>query len=285
MSVPDTSDQQPPSWLYSPRTAFPRTGTDAARDFYLTFASITQFALYVVRMASHISQISESAREALFDTAHTDAERDKYQPSEDPPGPLVELAYHRQFFIGILLVRHVENYLNYLSSFLFEIFTQRPECMKSSEKVDLEFLLEHESMETLVHGIAKRKVESLSYSSFSALASFFEDHFSLSICPAEHFEVVNEGIETRNIIVHNRCVINRRYVEKTGDKLDRVGEHRDLYESDLAGLIPILFEAVKSLDRTARRHLGIRGHRFDITKILSAEYASARKRMLKAAAP
>jgi len=235
-------------------------------------------------MAAHIDRVSEIAREALLNTAHTDEERDKLRAAKEYTGPFVELAYHRQFFVEILLARHVENYLNYLSSLLYEIFTQRPECMKSNEKVDFEFVLGHGSMETLVRGIAERKVETLSYSSFSALQEFFEEHFGLSICPTEHADVVNEAIETRNIAVHNRCIINRRYVEKTGKGRDRISKRRVLHSDDLESLVPILFWAVKSLDQAARKHLKILGHRFDIARILGDEYASARKRMREAIA-
>lgn len=235
-------------------------------------------------MAAHIDRVSEIAGEALRDTAHTDEERDKLRAAEEYISPFVDLAYHRQFFVEIFLARHVENYLNYLSSLLYEIFTQRPECMKSNEKVDFEFVLGHRSMETLVSGIAERKVETLSYSSFSALQEFFEDHFGLSICPTEHADVVNEAIETRNIAVHNRCIINSRYVEKTGKGRTRIGKRRVLYSADLESLVPILFLAVQSLDQVTRKHLKIVGHRFDIARILGDEYKSARRRMREAMA-
>ena len=68
-------------------------------------------------------------------------------------------------------MRHVENFLNYLSSLLNEIFIQRPEILKSSEKIDLEIVLGHSSIEDLVQTIAERKVENLSYKSLIDLVS------------------------------------------------------------------------------------------------------------------
>lgn len=229
-------------------------------------------------MAGHITSTSETARKVLHDIAESKEEKDKYSKSNEPAGPFVELAYHRQMFIELLLVRHVDNYFNYLSSLLFEIFTQRPESMKSGEKVDVELVLEHKSMESLTRGLAERKVDALSYSSFATLLSFFKERFSLSICADEHVDAVNEYIETRNIIVHNRGIINRRYLEKIGQTHRKMGQLRLLDITDLDAIVPTFFSTVKSLDQQARSHMKIRGHYFDIPAIVHKEYEQAKER-------
>lgn len=274
----DKDSDEPPMYIHLPTDAVPKTGTKAAQSFYITFASVIRFGSYVIGMALNIAHSSETAREVLYDTSHTDEERLQYQPSDDPVEPIVELAFHRQTLLELLLVRHIENYLNYISSLLFEIFIQRPECMKSGEKVDIEFVLQHQSIDTLVRGLAERKVETLSYSSFSSLRSFFEEHFNLSICPEQHFVQLNEAIENRNIIVHNRGIINKRYVENTGLRSDKVGKVRSLGIDAIESIIQALLSIVKSLDKEVRKHLKLSSHRFDIPKVMESEWKKAKER-------
>ena len=59
-----------------------------------------------------------------------------------------ELKNNRQVLLEIVLVRHIENYLNFLSGLLFEVFRQRPETLKSSERVELATVLRYESLDT-----------------------------------------------------------------------------------------------------------------------------------------
>jgi hypothetical protein len=179
----------------------------------------------------------------------------------------------------MLLIRHIDNYLNFLSSLLYEIFVQRPECMRSSQSVEIQFVLSHDSMEALVRGLAEKKVENLSYESFARLREFFDKNFSLSICTNDESTLISEFIETRNIAVHNRAIINRRYVERTGKPQARVGTKRLLGTGDLEAIVPILFGAVRSLDREARAHLAIRGHRLNLHATFREEYDRAEQKM------
>lgn len=267
---------RPRLWLQSDASVFPKTGTDAARDFYLAFAAVTRFANYVLGLVVAVSRMSDAAREALKIIDDEILEQSSIDPGdEEVRSHLVELVLNRQSLLEVLLARHVDNYLNYLSFLLFEVFTQRPECMKSSEQVKLEFVLEHTSMEGLVRDIAERKVEALSYSSFSSLAEFFDEHFSLAISTPDKADVLNESIETRNIVVHNRGIINQRYVTRTGKRQDQLGKRRTLSEHRLEVVVGAIRDSVISLDRNARRHLRIKGHRIDVASTLEGEYDSA----------
>src|ERR1022692_2461998 len=53
--------------------------------------------------------------------------------------------------------------LTFLSDFLVHLFKLRPEMLKSNEKVDVAFILEHNSLDTLLSSIIERKVISLSF--------------------------------------------------------------------------------------------------------------------------
>lgn len=61
--------------------------------------------------------------------------------------------------------------------------------------------------------------------------------------------------------MHNRCIINRRYISKTGSDSELFGKRKDLNISKLNEFVSIFLESVKILDQKARSKLGIRGHR------------------------
>lgn len=237
----------------------------ACREYFLTYARINSFFHFVLHNVAHIDRTAEVAHKALLETEDDPGKRRELEDSwSKRKGAIDALRDQRQFFIEIVLVRHVENYLNYLSSLLFEIFTQRPETLRSSDKIELEEVLRHATVDGIVRSVAERKVESLSYSSFQDLAGFFQDRFSLSLAADEDVPTIIHAIETRNISVHNRCVVNRRFVSRTGDDTTPVGDRKKLFINYLHRLVPLLMSAVRHVDRRARSHLKLKGTRFDI---------------------
>jgi hypothetical protein len=261
---------------------YPRLATEAGRDYWLSFEQINRFALFVIEMVTHIQTVQPAIHETMLALAQSDEERARLRAQHAKwQGPLGELAAHSQFFNEIFLVRHVENYLSYLSALLFRILSSRPEAMRSQEKVELEFVLEHKSFDSLVRGLAERKVDALSYSSFDHLATFFEDHFHLAICGPSDLVPLRDFIETRNISVHNRCTVDTRYLEKIVPAKYKLGERRYLGVEHLEVLVPALHRSVRHLDRDARKRLSLRGSRFNVGTILQTQYDKAQEKLHK----
>ena len=210
--------------------------------------------------------MTERAHEVLQDTEHDStkkAERDKEWKTRTKM--VDELKQNRQFLLEVVLTRHVENYLNYLSELLSEIFQQRPETLRSSDKVEMAEVLRHDTLESFVRAAAERKVESLSYASFESLNEFFEDRLGLMLFPAAVVPDVVEATETRNISVHNRCRINDRFCKRTGTDRSLMGQKKDLYITYLDSFVPLVFASVKTLDGKARKKLKLKGSRFSIS--------------------
>jgi hypothetical protein len=246
-----------------PPATLPRVGTKPARDFFESWKEINRFFHWLIHMVVHFDEASEHAHKVLVETARADAEREELREKWKTRVSLIEqLESHRQFLVEVILVRHVENYLNYLSGLLFEIFTQRPETLRSSDRIELETVLRHDSIESLVRDMAQRKVESLSYSSFPDLCKYFADRFKLTVASGVDLGTLIEMIEVRNISVHNRCIVNKRFASRTGAPDLSIGKKKQLEIDDLDGLVPLLATRVRVLDADARRRLKVRGARF-----------------------
>lgn len=168
----------------------------------------------------------------------------------------------QQFLMEAFLTRYVDNYLAYVSGLLFEIYTQRPETLKTQEKIEIEFVLSHGTMSELVQGIAERRVAAVSYRSFEDLVDYFAEAFKLELVEPALLPVVVEAIETRNLSVHNRCVINDRYLKRTKQSLTLLGTRRDVRLKQVLEISRVLSASCRRVDALARKKLRLRGRRF-----------------------
>jgi hypothetical protein len=243
----------------------PKIGTNAAKDFFSSWRDINRLFDFVLQLAGHAEHVAQTAHKALVDTEPDESKRaDMVGKWKSRRSSIDELKANRQLLLETILVRHVENFINYLSFVLFEIFTSRPETLKSSDKVEVSKVLEHDSIESLVREIAETKVDSLSYSSFSKLSEFFEERFHIQIADDADAKLIHEYIEIRNISVHNRCYINKRFVSRMNLPLTEIGKKRELYVHDMDAIIPKLADVVKLMDVIVRRKMKVKGARFNV---------------------
>ena len=243
--------------------ALPKRGTRAAEDFFESWGQINRFFHFVLGLVGHTDGVAEHAHNALVETERDEAKKKKMiEEWGKRITATQELKNNRQIFVEVIFVRHLENYLNYLSSLLYEIFTQRPETLRSSDKIEISSVLQHDSVESIVRDIAERKVEALSYSSFSDLTTFFKDRFNIKLVSDEELKKISDAIEIRNISVHNRCTINKRFVSRANVSIDDIGKKKYLFSNDLDELVPMLAKVVKSIDRSATSKLKLKGKIF-----------------------
>ncbi len=241
----------------------PNTGTKAAKEFFVSWRDINRLFDFVIGLVGHAEQVATTAHKALVDTEHDPIKRAEMERQwRERRSAVDELKANRQLLLETILVRHVENFVNYLAAVLFEIFTSRPETLMSSEKVEVSEVLRHTSIESLVREIAETKVDSLSYSCFGKLSEFFEERFRIKIANESELKLIHEYIEVRNISVHNRCYISRRFISRMNLKVSELGKKKYLYKQDLDVLIPTLAGVVEAIDVLVRRRMKIKGVRF-----------------------
>lgn len=248
---------------FEPNMILPRSGTRAAEGYVSSWKEINQFFNFVLGLVAHVDGAASHAHKVLVETEGDEKKKIKMEEEWKLRVSATDsLRSNRQFFLEIILVRHIENYLNYVAALLYEIFVQRPETLRSSEKIEISVALQCDSIETLVREIAERKVESLSYSSFSDLSDFFEDRFRLDLADEEQLKLLLEAIEIRNISVHNHCTINKRYISRLKLSTEHLGKQKRLGVDYLDKLVPMLMEMAISVDKQARSKFHLTGIRF-----------------------
>ena len=123
--------------------------------------------------------------------------------------------------VKLLQASRLKCWLNYVWS----AFTlTRPEAMLSFDKnIPLQTVLSHETKEDLVHTVVEEMVQRLAYSSFEDLAMYFSKNHRIEIANKSQKRIITEAAEVRNISVHNRCIIDKKYCSKTGAEQAKVG--------------------------------------------------------------
>ncbi len=253
--------------------SIPKTGSQSAKEFYDSWGAINRLLNFVVLLAGRSYESRKIAQKALIDVERDELKKKEMEARWTGERTAIdELKENRQLLIETILVRHIENFTNYLSKILYEIFLARPETLKSSDKVEISKVLEHSSIESLIIELAEMKVDSLSYSSMVKMSDFFDERFGIKIANDADLKLIAKYIEIRNISVHNRCYINKRYIFRVGLGEELLGRKKELYSGDLDIIVPKLIAVVKSLDEAIRRKMKVKTIRF--TRSAAAEEAT-----------
>jgi hypothetical protein len=165
--------------------------------------------------------------------------------------------------LQMILCRTVDNFLTYLTDLLVLIFRARPETMRSKETEMLKDVLQFSEMSDLVSYLADKRVMKLAFQSFDDLAKDVEKRTGLPIS-TDHdtLRYIAIAIEIRNLIVHNRGRVNRRFQDRM-KKLDPTATqeaigHEFVYSyRGILELIQQLESAVRNLDPRAATKSGL----------------------------
>jgi hypothetical protein len=156
-----------------------------------------------------------------------------------------EMEEHTQFLGQMMFCRGLDSFFVYLSNLLMVICTAEPNILKSNEKVSLEFVVDHLRSDDLVSALVEKKVTELSYQGMEDLNRFFDEKLKLPLCTSpDEFQKLTLLNDVRNIIVHNRGIVNQIFKQKQPDHPAKLGsqivfkDHNEV--SDLIGSLVYL---------------------------------------------
>lgn len=217
--------------------------TQACKCFFETTKHIDNFFAHVIFTTKRIDEMRLHAVQALA----------QIHEKELKPEDMQEVAMDcLNQYVGLLLemwlCRIVECYQNYLSSILKDVFYCCPDVLKSGEMIKLDEILRYSRMDDFIRELSERKVSSLSYSSFDDLFNFFDKKLGIKITDEANKNLIREAIETRNISIHNNCIINRRYITKLRESEELIGHKKKIKKEFLATIIDITHRNVLDID-------------------------------------
>jgi hypothetical protein len=242
-------------------------GTAPLQRFLTEHGRIVHFVGFVSGLAMRSDEVRKHATEAL---------RSSYERTGDEPeksierfdekrGALAELRRQSQLLLQMTLVRGVENYLAYLSELLALLFEGRPETMRAKldegvqrrgdqpESVPLDLVLEHETMEDLIGSLVERRVTNLSNRGLYELASYLSGKLGFDLHDATRLREITRAVEFRNLIVHNRAVVNRAFLRRLPDEDMGLGDQLELDVESVFKVLSMLATELADVDERAIR--------------------------------
>lgn len=176
----------------------------------------------------------------------------------EPKAGASQVKKFARFVTDMILVRGTDNFLTYVAELLALIFTARPETLKSSETVKLEEILDYSTMSDLIQRLAERRVERLSYQGMRDLQKDLLEKLNFEIFVSQ--ELLARAvriIENRNLVVHNRGIVNRTFQAKTGDRSVALGSALNLSPRLVVNDLLFLGDSVIEMDERASAKFGL----------------------------
>jgi len=182
----------------------------------------------------------------------------------------------------LLFEKGVDNFLSYISDVLGLIFETRPQALRSSETVKLNEILQHESMEQLIDFLVERKVERLAYQSLRDLGHDLETTLNFALFLDEDaFTTAASAVEIRNVLVHNRGKVNRKYFRNVTDTTYELGDAIEVSGDHLFSTLGSLETSAHDIDLRAIEKFGLPAVTF---RMRSVSFATAQAKLTLGAA-
>jgi hypothetical protein len=248
-----TEDAPPPSAAdpLGELPPLPEAATQACGRYTREVYDLLQYVGFVAQLATRSDEVQRVAAEALRDTARSDEERERYEAMlETRGGALEQLRARRHLLLQMMLSRVVDNFLTYVSELLALVFRTRPETLRSSEVVRLDEVLRHKSIDELVNALADRRVNRLAYLGMRELSDDLAGTLALRLFEDDaDLACAVEVIEIRNLIAHNRGIVNQTFLRRVPKSDAQEGEPVALEIDRVMSELKFLTERVFDIDQ------------------------------------
>jgi hypothetical protein len=237
----------------------PEELTEPGGRFARDVVELLGFVGFVSGLALHADEVRRVAGKALRDTARDAEERAQREKALDEGNSVVkELRRHNPVLLQMTLGRLTDNFLTYLSQLLALLFRTRPETLRSREAVQLDEVLAYDSMQSLIEALAERKVDRLAYLGMRELTDDLSEKLGFNLFERpDDLERAVEIIEIRNVIVHNRGAVNRRFLSRLPAYPAEEGELISLTIERVLSELEFLTTAAFDIDARAAAKFGL----------------------------
>jgi hypothetical protein len=231
------------------RSRPPESGSSSAMSYF--WASTCDLRLlFFVTDTVLTGDLGLRVLQDALDGKARDEHLDAIQLALKDPGPRTQaFRESAQEFIEMFLSRAVDNFQIYIVEILREVLHRQPRILSSSkQELTLGYVLQFDSIDTLTKDWIEGKVTSLSYEGFDNLEEWCQSRGIPLLVPEGKREQIVELIATRNLIVHNRGIVDERYKKAVSTTKFALRQQRDLVVQDLLSAKELLDYVVNVTD-------------------------------------
>ena len=202
-------------WLEGP-VETPASLTAPGKAFFCDYMSYMTFIQEVHEIAKSADQSSRAILDIVSHLRPTAVPKDVIMQKTD--GPYTgTLSIYRHLIAEFVWCKGVDNFLTYIAQLLGLVFRTCPDTLKSQRQERLDNILQFKTIDELVDYLAEKRVLSLSYQGMGNLQADLLKELGFDLFPdLERLKRAVLIIEDRNLITHNRNVVNNLYIQRTG---------------------------------------------------------------------
>ena len=233
--------------------------TNVCQKYLDEHYSLLNYIGFISHLALQTDETAQIAIEALY----RDKNPQKYKKELEQikkRGATKTLRLFKHFILEMALCRAVDNYLCYMSDLLAIIIMKRPEILRSSEIVKLDFILGFSDMKALISDLAEKKVNHLSYQGMRDLYTYMNEKLGFQIFQDEdQKERAVKIIEIRNLIVHARGIVTKIFKHKVPNFNLKLGKKIELSVTQTFNDVNFFSECVLYADEVAIKKFKLPG--------------------------
>lgn len=174
--------------------------------------------------------------------------------SDLPPsdGAVAQMEIHSAILDEMLFCRGVNSFLTYLADLMTLIYEKYPQKLPSNKQTTYRFSIEHHLARDLISALAEETVLELTHQNLADLAKYFEKNLDLVLFAKDtHAENAALCVDIRNLITHNRGIVNRFFLRRNPRFADDLGKRAVLGEKDRQEMLSTLGYCARQLDLRA----------------------------------
>jgi hypothetical protein len=221
--------------------------TDALASYLNDLHSMVGFQAYLWRMIVKV------------DYGHGDPT--KLPNPGDPPPPesaVAQMDIHSAVLDEMVFCRAVNSYLTYLADLMTLIYEKYPKKLPSNKQTSYRFCIEHHLAGDLISALAEETVIELTHQNLDALAKYFRKNLDLVLFTKDTDATTAAlCVDIRNIITHNRALVNRFFIQRNPRFADDLGKRVVLGKDESRDMLGTLGYCARQLDIRAVKKFGL----------------------------
>jgi hypothetical protein len=185
----------------------------------------------------------------------------KFPKRDEPPPPqsaVAQMDIHSAVLNEMCFCRAVNSFLTYVAGLMTLIYEKYPKKLPSNKQTTYGFCIEHHMAGDLISALAEETVMALTHQNLDALAVYFRKNLDLVLF-TEDAATANASlcVDIRNIITHNRGIVNRFFVQRNPQFADSLGKRVVVDEKDSQEMLGSLGHCARQLDLRAVMKFGL----------------------------
>jgi hypothetical protein len=155
--------------------------------------------------------------------------------------------HEENVLLGAVYIRIVDSFLTYIADVLAEVHLAKPETLAAKELKVARIL--NRKQEDWLAELAEERVDSLVRGGFKSIIEDVDKSLGVRLDPDDRaMAAVMDAVEVRNVLVHNRGVVDRRAASKLKLDAGDIGGTLEIDEQRLVDTIQLLGAAARHID-------------------------------------